>query len=193
VTAVGEDYVVTLGERRIAVRLVPRGAAYEVTVDGRTFRVDARRLPGSYVQHLLIEGRSHEANVRFEGDLATVHLGGTRVDLRVEEELWARASGGSGERARGRSEEIVAPMPGTIVSVHAEEGAFVPEGARVVVVEAMKMQNEIAPVHGGVVVRVHVKAGDAVDAGAPLVSLRPAPREPAPDSTGGGSAGGPAR
>ncbi len=61
--------------------------------------------------------------------------------------------------------EIVAPMPGKVVRVHVESGASVEKGARVVVVEAMKMQNEMRAPRAGVVVSLKVKAGDTVNAG----------------------------
>jgi biotin carboxyl carrier protein len=61
--------------------------------------------------------------------------------------------------------EIVAPMPGKVVRVQVEEGAQVEKGAGVVVVEAMKMQNEMKAPCAGVVVSISVKPGDTVNAG----------------------------
>ena len=61
--------------------------------------------------------------------------------------------------------EILAPMPGKVVRVHTEAGANVEKGEGVVVVEAMKMQNEMKSPRTGVVVSVKVKAGDTVNAG----------------------------
>jgi biotin carboxyl carrier protein len=67
--------------------------------------------------------------------------------------------------------EIVAPMPGKVVRVQVEAGATVEKGAGVVVVEAMKMQNEMKAPRGGVVVSVNVKPGDTVNAGDVLAVL----------------------
>ena len=61
--------------------------------------------------------------------------------------------------------EIVAPMPGKVVRVHVEAGAHVEKGAGVVVVEAMKMQNEMKSPRAGVVISVNVKPDDTVNAG----------------------------
>ena len=61
--------------------------------------------------------------------------------------------------------QIVAPMPGKVVRIHVEPGATVEKGAGVVVVEAMKMQNEMKAPRAGVVVAVNVKPGDTVNAG----------------------------
>jgi len=61
--------------------------------------------------------------------------------------------------------ELLAPMPGKVVRVHAEAGAKVEKGAGIVVVEAMKMQNEMKAPRDGVVVSIKVKPGDTVNAG----------------------------
>src|ERR1051326_9105223 len=67
--------------------------------------------------------------------------------------------------------EIVAAMPGKVVRVHVEPGATVEKGVGVVVVEAMKMQNEMKSPRSGVVVSVKVKPGDTVNAGDVLAVL----------------------
>ena len=79
---------------------------------------------------------------------------------------------------RGRKEAVGgvlrAPMPGLVVRVEVNEGQAVEVGDGLVVVEAMKMENELRAKHKGVVERVHVKAGDRVEKGAELVTLKSA-------------------
>ena len=80
----------------------------------------------------------------------------------------------SGQNSSGHHHgvaEIVAPMPGKVVRVQVEAGAKVEKGAGVVVVEAMKMQNEMKSPRAGVVVSVNVKTGDTVNAGDVLAVL----------------------
>ena len=67
--------------------------------------------------------------------------------------------------------QIVAPMPGKVVRVQVEAGTAVEKGAGVIVVEAMKMQNEMKSPRAGVVVAVNVKPGDTVNAGDVLAVL----------------------
>jgi biotin carboxyl carrier protein len=74
-------------------------------------------------------------------------------------------SGQNSDRHHHGVTEILAPMPGKVVRVHTEAGANVEKGEGVVVVEAMKMQNEMKSPRTGVVVSVKVKAGDTVNAG----------------------------
>ena len=80
----------------------------------------------------------------------------------------------SGQHSAGHHHgvaEIVAPMPGKVVRVQVEAGATVEKGVGVVVVEAMKMQNEMKSPRAGVVVSVNVKPGDTVNAGDVLAVL----------------------
>ena len=80
----------------------------------------------------------------------------------------------SGQNSSGQHHgvaEIVAPMPGKVVRVQVEAGATVEKGVGVIVVEAMKMQNEMKSPRAGVVVSVNVKPGDTVNAGDVLAVL----------------------
>ena len=79
-------------------------------------------------------------------------------------------SGGAGAAGGG---EVLAPMPGRVVKVIAKQGDHVEAGAPMVVVEAMKMENELCCDAPGIVQQVHVEAGQSVDGGALLVQLSP--------------------
>jgi len=70
------------------------------------------------------------------------------------------------------AELIASPMPGTIVSVNVKPGQSIKKSDVLVVLEAMKMENEIMAPHDAVVVAVHVNKGDSVESGTPLVSLK---------------------
>jgi biotin carboxyl carrier protein len=80
----------------------------------------------------------------------------------------------SGQNSSGHHHgvaQIVAPMPGKVVRVHVEAGTAVEKGAGVIVVEAMKMQNDMKAPRAGVVVSINVKPGDTVNAGDVLAVL----------------------
>ena len=74
--------------------------------------------------------------------------------------------------------DVKAPMPGLVVRVEVSEGQVVEIGEGLVVVEAMKMENELRALHKGVVEAVHVRAGDRVEKGTPLVTLSPQSAQP---------------
>ena len=92
----------------------------------------------------------------------TVHGGSYAVTIVDPKRL---RSGQNSDRHQHGAAEILAPMPGKVVRVHLEAGATVEKGAGVVVVEAMKMQNEMKSPRDGVLVSINVKPGDTVNAG----------------------------
>jgi glutaconyl-CoA/methylmalonyl-CoA decarboxylase subunit gamma len=160
---------------------------YLVNVRGRELGVEVTPLPDGRLR-VAVEGASgppldvtlfggselvaaighHVLELRASG--AEVVIGSERQAVRVESR--ERRERSPGAARAGVSGSVRAPMPGRIVKVLVEPGAAVEKGAGVVVVEAMKMENEIfAPISGSVE-RVFVRAGDAVERGTPLVEIR---------------------
>jgi biotin carboxyl carrier protein len=153
------------------------------SVDGiRQFRVDGRNVqaqceqitPGVY--SLLIDGRTYEAVVsKRPGDppglaspfVAVVGLRRYLVELR-DPRQWRRT--GSSLDAQG-PQEIVAPMPGKIVKVLVSEGQQVERDQGLLVIEAMKMQNELRAPRAGRVARIYIAEGRGVETGVRLVRL----------------------
>jgi biotin carboxyl carrier protein len=151
------------------IELEPDGAGqYRVTLEERSFEIEARMLrPG--VLSLVVDGRSYRA-VR-EDDASAGNGGGSavvvadrRFPYHVEDprSLKARrAHGGGSDGPR----TIKASMPGRVVRVLAEPGETVEAHQGVVVIEAMKMQNELKSPKAGTVAEMRVAAGDTVSAG----------------------------
>ena len=157
----------TVEGRTLRVEVTPRGAGYAVRLDGRPLEVDALET-ADHFQSLLIAGRSHELGLEPEPGGFRVHFpgGSVRVEL-------AEAAGGAAKPARRESgpARLTAPMPGRVVRVLAAEGAGVEAGQGLVVVEAMKMENELRSPRAGRVEQVAVREGQAVEAGALLVVI----------------------
>ena len=124
-----------------------------------------------------IGARSYDIEAREIDDGSYLLFVGDRVvECRVDERIKIvdpkrlRSGQNSGGHHHGVA-QIVAPMPGKVVRVQVEAGATVEKGTGVVVVEAMKMQNELKSPRAGIVVAVNVKAGDTVNAGDVLAVL----------------------
>ncbi len=98
-----------------------------------------------------------------------VYISGDVFYVRVTDEVWARAESAAHGVVSG--EEVASPMPGSVVRISVELGQIVEAGETVAVVEAMKMQNDLAAARGGKVEQIRVKAGDIVEQGAVLVVL----------------------
>ncbi len=143
--------------------------------DGETLLADREEI-ATGVYSILIDGRSYEAQVsKRAGDsegistpyVVTVGLRNYLVEIR-DPRRWKRD--GSGFRERG-PQEIVAPMPGKIVRVLVSENQEVTGGQGLLVIEAMKMQNEIRAPRAGRVERIYALEGTGVEAGFRLLRL----------------------
>ena len=142
---------------------------FRITIDGVEQLVDAAALrPGSW--SLIIAGRSYQVDLdRRRGGIAA-SVGAGEVMLQVEDALQRRLAS-AGTRAPARGESIRAPIAGKVVKVLVAVGDSVAPGSAVIVLEAMKMENELAAERGGTVSAIHKAAGQAVDTGELLVEI----------------------
>jgi pyruvate carboxylase subunit B len=153
------------------VEVERRSDAFEVRVGDRPYRVDAVAV-GAGRRSLVIDGRQFEVGVRRTGDGAyAVSAASAEVGVEVADPLTHLAAKSRGSAARQGRRQVKAYMPGRVVAVLAQEGSRVEAGEGVVVLEAMKMENEIRAEQGGTVTRLHVQPGQAVEAGDPLFEI----------------------
>jgi len=146
-----------------SLELTREGRKLRGSLDGRAVEADAVEVgPGNY--SLLMEGASFEVQVESAGAGLVVTMGPRRIPVRVADpRQWQGRRGGSME-AEGR-QQIVAPMPGKVVRLLVGQGEQVDAGRGLLVVEAMKMQNEIRSPKSGTVEKLLVTEGQAVNAG----------------------------
>jgi pyruvate carboxylase subunit B len=163
-------YFVTLAGRTFEIDV--DGA--RVTVDGTMLDAHVAAVPGTPLHHLLLGGASWTvaADAREQEGSWVIAAAGERflVEVADERTRQIRAFAAAPVRVEGGG-VVVAPMPGLVVRVGVRQGQRVEAGDGLVVVEAMKMENELRAPRPGVVTGVHVAAGDAVEKGAPLVTL----------------------
>jgi biotin carboxyl carrier protein len=141
----------------------------EVRIDGQPVEVDAR-LPLSGAGSLLLDGVSYLVDVRDGRGTTEVVVDGEVLRVHVEGIAGRRASPPAPDGA-GPGQRLTAPMPGKVAAVLVEVGQRVERGAGLVVLEAMKMENEFRATGSGTVSEIHVKPGQAVDAGDVLVVI----------------------
>jgi biotin carboxyl carrier protein len=135
------------------------------TVDGRCYELELRDSPPEYL--LLAGSRVYECRVEKmsgRGEVFAVHVGRHDYAIAVMDPKRLHSAQSAGAHEHGAA-EIVAPMPGKVVRVLVEAGAAVEAGAGIVVVEAMKMQNEMKAPKAGTVVAVNATVGSTVNAG----------------------------
>jgi 3-methylcrotonyl-CoA carboxylase alpha subunit len=165
-------FVVTLGDRTERVEVSGHDGRYRVTIGGEVWHVDARLSPQGFVS-LLAAGASWVADVTSRDGVSVVEVDGEAYTLAVEEATrhTIRTHGGTGTSAPGQT--LRAPLPGRVAHVAVRPGDRVERDAPLVVIEAMKMENEFRAEAAGTVLEVRVEAGQAVNAGDVLVVIGP--------------------
>ena len=169
-------YEIETGGRMRAVFVTRVGAGFAVTVDQRTWSVDAVRIDGQTLS-LIVDAnpgkQASEVTVVPEpstGQL-TVHVGTTPVVVTVNgRRHWGRKDDSAGTGAG--PQRVLAPMPGKIVRLLVKTGDTVSARQPLVVVEAMKMENELRAGRAGTIAEVHAREGASVEAGALLILIQ---------------------
>jgi biotin carboxyl carrier protein len=154
----------TVGGSTVRVEVRGGGGRYTVVLDGSPVQVDVVTA-GLPFASLLVGGESHEVGVERRPEGYVVHFPGAVVNVDLVEA--ARGASPVVPRAHGPA-RLTAPMPGRVVRVLEGPGADVAVGQGLVVIEAMKMENELKSPRAGRVQEVAVREGQAVEAGALL-------------------------
>ena len=154
------------------VQVARDGGRFEIMLDDARHVVDAVAIEPGRWSLLMADGRSHEVVVVANGHqgAATVLVDGSAVPVAVRDPRRRRDAGAAHGPGDGPV-RIVAPMPGKVVRVLATPGEAVTARQGVVVVEAMKMENELRAPRAGIVGEVLAREGDLVDAGALLLTI----------------------
>ena len=174
-------YVVTIGGETRELTLSPSAVEVDgsqrqtVEVDGRQVEADVLAVPGTGVVSVFLDKRSRRITAQRLGrGRWRVLSSGREHDVEVLDPPAWQARQAAIER--GGSEAlgaVSAPMPGMVIRVEVTEGDDVEEGQGLVIVEAMKMENELKAPADGTVVRVAVEPGEAVEKGQLLLELGP--------------------
>ncbi|MDB4957331.1 MAG: biotin/lipoyl attachment protein [Myxococcales bacterium] len=157
-------------DRSITIEPLPDGR-FRVAIGDTVREVDARLLrPGTW--SLILDGKSYVVDLDKRRGGIAASVGAGEALLQVEDALHRRLAAAAhprGEKARG--EKLQAPIAGKVVKVLVAIGDSVAPGTAVIVLEAMKMENELVAERGGTVSVIHKQAGQAVETGETLVEL----------------------
>jgi biotin carboxyl carrier protein len=162
-------YITTIDERKYTIEIINDE---KIIVDGTPYTVDFESVSGQPVFSLLLDGNSHEAYVYPEEDQWEVLFQGVLYPVTVEDEREKRlrSSFGSSPVTSGEF-YLKAPMPGLVISIPVKDGQTVSQGDVLVILESMKMQNELKSPRDGRISRVRVEEGDNVERKQTLLSV----------------------
>lgn len=164
-------YEVTINGKTLPVTIDEEGCfQYRINIDGREKFIDAHRTEAC-VYSILVNGKSYEVDITQDGEEFVILIDGEthRVSVTDEKRKSLRNIGASQKDSGARI--IFAPMPGRVVRILKNVGDMVEKNQGVIVVEAMKMENELKSGSKGVVKNIFVKEGDTVEAGQKLVDV----------------------
>ncbi len=163
------NFRMKIGNRTRTVKINSGAARSEFSLDGQGVAADVVEVePGIF--SVLLGGEAFEVRVEHNARGARIHIDGCEYLAELDDpRRWQRSAGGTAD-TEGR-QSIMAPMPGKVVRVLVESGSAVAAGQGLLVVEAMKMQNEIKSPKEGKVERINVREGQAVNAGEVLAII----------------------
>ena len=154
-------YEATIDGRNIAIELEERDGRVSATIERRAYNLEVSR-PEKGVYLIFAGGQTYEAHVWADKrNTMQVKLRGRRFEANIVDRRHRKLA--TEHCAEGR-QNLISPMPGKVVRIMLAVGAEVTAGQGVVVVEAMKMQNEIKSPKPGRVVEVRISEGETVDA-----------------------------
>jgi biotin carboxyl carrier protein len=162
-------FIAKLGDQSYTVEIEENGkSVYRISVDGNEFLVDGKKT-GRTNFSLIVDNRSFEIEVDNTDDEYRVLVDGRNYRIHLVDERRVRVGAAqSGLQLQGR-QMVSVPMPGKIIAVLVAIGDAVEMGQGLVIVEAMKMENEVRSPISGEVKEIKVKPGDTVEGGALLV------------------------
>lgn len=162
-------YVATISGHEYLVEIIDD---HTVRLDGKSYTVDFDSLNDQPVYSLLLDGHSYESYVYPGDEGLQVILHGHQYIANVEDERERRLRAAAGSKV---SENMVfhlkAPMPGLVVEVPVEDGQEIAAGDVLVILESMKMQNELKSPRSGTVSRLRISSGDRVEQRQTLLSV----------------------
>jgi acetyl/propionyl-CoA carboxylase alpha subunit len=166
-------YVAFLDGRERTVELTPLNEGrFRVALDGRTYDLDVRSYSADSLS-VLLDRLSCDIAYAFQGDRLELRFRDHDFELEILDERKLRIRRLRAQRDQSGPEVVRSAMPGKIVRVYVRPGDRIAPHAPLLIIEAMKMENELFSRKGGVVRAVHVAPGQAVESDALLVEISP--------------------
>jgi biotin carboxyl carrier protein len=158
-------FVARLGERMYTIDIEAiEKSYYKVAVDNNEFFIDGKKT-GRTNYSLIVDNRSFEIEVDHAGDEYRVLVDGRSYHINLVDERRVRSgSTDAGAQLYG-TQRVTVPMPGQVIALLVSEGDAVERGQGLVIIEAMKMENEVRSPVTGTVKEIRVKSGESVEGG----------------------------
>jgi biotin carboxyl carrier protein len=167
-------FVVRINDEEKTVVVTETNGYYDIELDGKSYQVDCQYFGDRDFLSLLIDNKSYlieSAPLKAEDGRYYARVMGRHYDVEVLDELLVAVRDAQNVEQDTDAYSMVSPMPGLILDVKAKVGDQVKPGDPLVIMEAMKMQNELAAEFGGVVKEILVAPSQTVDSQTPLIVI----------------------
>lgn len=161
-------YITSIGDKEFTLEIIDEK---HVSINGKTLDVDFETVNGQPVYSLIIDGKSHEGYVYPDEENWQVLLHGRLYEAFVVDEREKRLRAAGGVVLEGGEFHLKAPMPGMVVAIPVAEGELVQKGQVLLILESMKMQNELKSPKDGTIHRIRIKPGETVQQKQALLSV----------------------
>jgi biotin carboxyl carrier protein len=162
-------YITTVNDQEFIIEIDQEG---QIMVGGRPYEVDFQQLSEGGILSLLLDNHSLEAIVEERDQAWEVLIHGELYTVHVQDERAYRLAKARGTTAKVTGEATIkSPMPGLIIAVTVQQGQSVHKGDKVVILESMKMENELRTPRDGIVKHIFVESGASVEKNQLLVTI----------------------
>ena len=135
-----------------------------IAINGEPYELNFQALRQHLSYSLLLEGKSYEINIYQDNGFWEVLLRGHQFSVKVEDERERRLRMAAGQSSKEEGKIVIqAPMPGMVIDIQVKEGQEVDEGDVLVILESMKMQNELTAPRAGRITRIQTKMNEHVE------------------------------
>lgn len=164
-------YTASVGGTQFEVELI--NGSGEAGINGQAVRIDPAWFTEDDLSlNLLLGGQSYDLRIEEDGDRLQIAYAGNRYECDVIDTRLADLKKRAGDiGAVGGKTVIKSPMPGLVVKLTAEEGQEVKKGDRILILEAMKMENDVKAPRDGTITKLSVATGDTVEGGRELAII----------------------
>jgi len=164
-------YIATLNDEEYKIDVEKRGEyLFTITIGDKKYNVDVIHSEHS-LYSLLLNGKSYEVDLDPKDGVCNILVKGEHYSISIINEkkkaLWTKAK----ELVSEGKQSILTEMPGKVVKILAEKGQQVKRNQGLIVVEAMKMENELKAPKDGKVIEINVKEGETVEGGTTLIVI----------------------
>lgn len=163
-------YEIKIGDHFYHIAIQELEGTYVINLDGKVYRVDlARPAPSHY--SLIIDGKSYNTKVNREEASSSVWISGKTFSVEVIDEREKALRNRKKNHTLEGEQRVISSMPGKVISILAQVGQQVKQGEGLIIIQAMKMENELKSPKDGEVIEICIQEGKKVEGGEVLLII----------------------